>query len=142
MRGKYKIWDNKLNRWVHDDYDLDDLDLKIKPNGDLVAHDQKGRESGAVNDEHDIVWFTGLKDKNGKEIYEGDILHMFDTTGDPYFNNLVEWVSGAFGYYSNKIKPWKQFHSFANHNYIACPIIEDAEVIGNIHEHPELLKEC
>lgn len=77
--------------------------------------------------------FTGLLDKNGEEIYEGDILRVSDFT-----NVVCEFRHGAFGYiYCN------EFHPFAgNTNYTFNPKNTDKnfEVIGNIHDNPELLK--
>lgn len=65
--------------------------------------------------------YTGLKDKNGKEIYEGDIVK--DESG------YVEQVGSLLG-------GW--LHPFAADWGYWLP--EDCEVVGNIHENPELLR--
>lgn len=77
--------------------------------------------------------FTGLYDCDGKEIFEGDILRIYD-----FANVVCEFRHGAFGYiYCD------EFHPFAgNTNYTFNPKNTDKEfeVIGNIYDNPDLLK--
>lgn len=86
--------------------------------------------------ENTIGQFTGLFDKNGKEIYEGDIL---GTNG-----KIIGWVKGgARGYcydvvYINHPTGEKRWSLYGT-------VVEDfnnkIEVISNIHDNPELIKE-
>ena len=69
-----------------------------------------------------LMQFTGLKDKNGKEIYESDIV---ESMGHKY---LIQWMDGMF---VSLLIPEKLFQ-FRKVNH-AC------EVIGNEYENPELL---
>jgi hypothetical protein len=70
-----------------------------------------------------LMQYTGLKDKNGKEIYEGDILRAPHCTTGP-----VEWIDHAFW-----IRQGDTSHD------LLWPNVERAEILGNIYEIPELL---
>ena len=63
---------------------------------------------------------TGLKDKNGKLIFEGDIISRGEDRG------VIKYDDETASYYIR----WKESETF----------IEDCEVIGNIYENPELLE--
>ncbi len=94
--------------------------------------------------------YTGLKDKNGKEIYEGDIVfHDVDDyqknnkdyepdgmCGDVWDAGTAEVIYCAFGFHFKEIKcgEWR-FNGPEGQEWRHDLI----EVIGNIHENPELL---
>lgn len=70
----------------------------------------------------EIMQYTGITDKNGQEIYEGDILKWDPKEWGSEYSEVVEW---DFELLNARQNDWPQF----------------CEVIGNIHENPELLKE-
>ena len=78
--------------------------------------------------------FTGLLDKNGVEIYEGDILSLSRCNPKEY---KVGFIEGAFCLcFINGI--WKN-HYALDMNYIQRSLKKKSEVIGNIYENPELV---
>lgn len=74
--------------------------------------------------------FTGLTDCNGKEIYEGDIVKA--CSEGAYKICEVAWSKGTVGFFLKHLSgPWYMSGAWGN---------ESCEVIGNIHDNPELLK--
>ena len=76
----------------------------------------------------ELMQYTGLKDKNGKEIYEGDIIK--------FLNNIFEviWCNEKASFML-KNKEYKEFLNFIYENN------NGMEIVGNIYENPELIKE-
>jgi len=75
--------------------------------------------------------FTGLTDKNGNEIYEGDVLS--NSTGK--IDKVIFYENGFFG--KSKSNMGKNHYWY---NPLCADYIKNKEVIGNIYENPELLK--
>ena len=77
--------------------------------------------------------FTGLTDKNGKKIFEGDILQFIE---NPKFKEEVSFDDGAFGFY---YKRTDSVIAFSDNEH--GEDTEEYEVIGNVHDNKELLGE-
>lgn len=78
-----------------------------------------------------IMQYTGLKDKNGVEIYEGDVVKGW--IHNPSEHHIVEYVSDEYncGFMASKIGRFGKIHVW----------YAGLEVIGNIYENPELLEQ-
>lgn len=87
----------------------------ILPNGFLVE-----RVFYSKKDEYELIQYTGLRDKNNREIYEGDIVRVSDN-----YNRLVE-LDDSCGCCEKVYGFSREFQEY--------------EVIGNIYENTELLK--
>jgi len=117
---KFRAWDGEqmLNRTL---FDRNWYTWENKCVRGAVPNDARALE---------VMQYTGLKDKNGKEIYEGDIMDYDDPEDSSVF--AVEFSNGAFraGYID-----WTVDLIYPTLNGINS----QCRVIGNIYENPELL---
>ena len=119
---KFRAWDKDLNRmrtvhslyWTHEGFSIavqDPPQIRVK----------------LIVSEFILMQFTGLKDKNGREIFEGDIIGVIvkrpNDAGHDFIKSVVKYEKGRFcADYWNDGSTW-------------------CEVIGNIYENPELLND-
>lgn len=89
---------------------------------------------------------TGLRDKNGKLIYEGDIVKIIDKSSrkEPFigvveYTNTASFEANCNGFYMHLHNP-KTPENISMIEKIFCTSLREIEVIGNIHENPELLE--
>jgi len=117
---KFRAWDGK--KMKYEVFPTGDNSICYwigNPDVELNFHD-----SGSFK--WKIMQFTGLHDKNGKEIWEGDILKWeYWPYEDHVIENIVvEYKNGRFSV-----------------PYSECDTIDSIEVIGNIYDNPELIRE-
>lgn len=116
---KFRAWDEvseKMLNWN------DFLDTNMK--NTFIAPESTGLI---------LMQYTGLHDKNGKEIYEGDIVYCQTKYGKA--KAIIKFINGKFVAYWNSALT----HPENGHHIASYEINKRFEVIGNIYDNPELL---
>ena len=126
MIPKFRAWMKSL-KWMCDvtNISFDSKFVDICQQGDTERYTEMSVEF----DEITLMQSTGLKDKNGKEIFEGDIVKMSkDVYSEPTYYEVVRHRGGAYRLESKQhgCELWLR-HT-------------DCEVVGNVYENPELLE--
>lgn len=114
MIPKFRAWDKetKTMNGMAEIYRNRNQEIELRPRDENII----------------LMQSTGLFDKNGKEIFEGDILG----TKDGLLNGVVEYRADL-GMFVNSLIRYNNFERL-------CNIGSDREIIGNIYENPELLE--
>jgi uncharacterized phage protein (TIGR01671 family) len=143
---KFRAWDKQNDCWykpIHEAYKGNLFELLVGFGGDLSAHTIQGLVHESMwPDRFELMQFTGLKDRLGKEIYEGDIIRS-DRPG--VFTGEVCYDPQMAGFVIKWKEDYWRVHRYAYFNVtsggedsFSCDFME---VIGNIYENPELLNE-
>lgn len=131
MIPKFRAWDNRFSEFVEDFFVSEDGKIykKTKDTGYGIAISRE------TSDKINLMQSTGLFDRNGKEIFEGDVVQFEDcyTESDFLYINkgIVEWSQGSF--------------TVTNRDSVEMEDLLDGEIldvtiIGNIYENKEILE--
>lgn len=123
---KFRVWDKEDKKF------LDHLSIALSADGILILWRLEGKKYINLNDNNRylLIQCTGLKDKNGKLIYEGDIVKYHYDWEDEIKPVFFDTISACYG-----VKICKDFIlPFTNG-------LDNIEVIGNIHQNSELLND-
>lgn len=139
MTIRYRVWDG-FRMWMPGEIDLSEDGVSTEPIGYIVKPDGTLCEiwadyynilSTTDNPKAKAMLSTGLKDKNGVEIFHSDIVRHSGLN-----RSNVGVVEDELVEFSVKFR-WPGFVSFTFSEEQTLPQIE---VIGNVHQHPELLE--
>ena len=118
---KFRVWDNERNAMFNSkSVDIDFFEGKIEITSDTIRYDEVYTDE--IKD-FELMQYVGCKDKNNKEIYEGDIVKTKEHIGQIIYSKGMFFIDVKGDFY--------------------LPIYnvsEFMEVIGNIYENPELLE--
>jgi hypothetical protein len=115
---RFRFWD-KIHKFM-----CSSNDIFLSSMGQIYTSTFHGTRTN-ITEQFIIMQYTGLKDKNGKEIYEGDILVNPDHKNDDgYMPSTVRWVETQYT---------------VGFDFGTAPAARFAEIIGNIYENKELL---
>lgn len=124
---KFRVWDNYKKEMIY----CPDLTFGADGRTLLIWFKRNRYDVSLVSGENgDLMQFTGLLDKNGKEIYEGDIFNYC-----AYNNGIVYVEYHEDMFHLKSIK----YPSLSPGNFRLASLNEQLEVIGNIYENPKLL---
>lgn len=139
-RLNYRVWDKENKEYTTDSR------IFLSPNG-TVRYIEDSYWYDNVSEYYDVEFCTGLKDKNSKLIYEGDIIE--DKYGEKHIVKFGKHtVTIPVGYENGETECWGMYLSKFTYGFIylqeQCDNLNpDNEylIIGNIHENPELSEE-
>ena len=105
-------------------------DDENKFNAPFVFYETWGDVDDGISRDCDIMQFTGLKDKNGKEIWEGDrLMAIIPSTGQTK-EVVVRWENEQGGF----LVEW-EYSKNQNYVNLTCDVAHCSEVIGNIYQN-------
>lgn len=134
---KFRAWDKSENGYM-----MEVLKINWEENSVKAKRISDGQIWSDHKDQFILLQFTGLKDKNGVEIYEGDIFKAHAGANFPWVVKHGEWkywdksgLTPMFGFFTER-----NDHGTKAQLPLRPDGMDTIEVIGNIYQNPELLK--
>ena len=147
---KFRAWDNYDGLMIYSNSGNDEYVWQLDIDSIVLLYHQQDEDLHFYPKVDNAIFmqFTGLKDRNGVDIYDGDILQLVDDAG-----NEIK-VTCKYGIHSRVIKSGYEVEisGFAfisptglptfpiKHNYVGKNDLDIMEIIGNIYENHELSK--
>ena len=126
---KYRVW-AKVNECY---LDMEADYFYLAPDGTFYEITQLRNGEIDYNEVRaDIQFYTGLKDRNNKEIYEGDIVKLYDIR---YTKPLIGKVC-----FNTERGRWMIYQNVSQGRDLTAEKASKCEIVGNIYENSELLK--
>ncbi len=116
-RLKFRVWDKEFKKYWTDEEIKENAAWLLFPDNDNIENIE-------------IEQCTGLKDKNGKPVYEGDFVSLNGETWQ------IIWVDEDCSFFFSNLK--EVYHQPIYPDFYM--MADDFKVVGNIHENQELLK--
>jgi len=154
---KYRAWDNERKKMI---YDFSEHQTRLEDDGTIVVGDYNRKFFANFKDsstgdgdwyECELLQFTGLKDKNGKQIYVGDIIKISCWEERKHYKDAKKKDCEGVFVVNVENRSWGDTFNFENISGYPCSTHLDLgkdknwnsvniKVIGNIYENKRLLK--
>lgn len=121
---RFRVWSKTHKRYFYDDFLIDSEGCLFENN--------RGELKNISSNDWFVEYWTGLTDIDGNEIYEGDIIKFTIEIGTDCVGSSVEKLGKIV--WDETYLQWQEY-------FIGCALLEldSIQIIGNIHQNPELL---
>ncbi|WP_024624391.1 YopX family protein [Lactiplantibacillus fabifermentans] len=130
---KFRAWDKENEIYLYNVQDAyDTLSGFVKyDDGEYAEYDESCFGDFLNNERYAVKQFTGLKDVNGQDVYEGDIVKSNYTYAQPKISQII--IEDGNSYILGE-------DVATGNEMLVSDHIGEIEIIGNVHENPELLE--